>query len=311
MINWTHLPGSLSDFHGCVMPGVMFRSDFTYYADIWDCLFHFFFSSLHQSPCTIRIWSESYVQYNLVANFCMIQSRGWLLYNINLRATITTILGIRGVTIPITLVSSATDSIRWHVVLFKPVPILTSDPKSEFLCQSSHCCTVPPDSPESTSYAWDISHALDITYHPYCHSPSALTEYLKQKLHHQRAKRLGHSLPAQAEQNVPLECNINSDFTLATTTLEYLDWRGEQNVPKRYLKEADWCKDGPLGTGYYVADPDNPADQSQSTSISRIYSGGVPIPKKTSLYSKDQHPSDMDYVSTMKKEPRTEAAGDR
>ena len=28
-------------------------------------------------------------------------------------------------------------------------------------------------------------------YHPYCHSPSALTEYLKQKLRHQRAKRLG------------------------------------------------------------------------------------------------------------------------
>ena len=45
-------------------------------------------------------------------------------------------------------------------------------------------------------------------YHPYCHSPSALTEYLKQKLRHQRAKRLGHSLPTQVEQNVPLERNI-------------------------------------------------------------------------------------------------------
>ena len=47
------------------------------------------------------------------------------------------ILSIRGVTIPIDLVSSATDSIRRRVVLFKPVPIPTSDPKSEFLCQSS------------------------------------------------------------------------------------------------------------------------------------------------------------------------------
>ena len=44
-------------------------------------------------------------------------------------------------------------------------------------------------------------------YHLYCHSPSALTEYLKQKLRTQRAKRLGRSLPAQVKQDVPLECN--------------------------------------------------------------------------------------------------------
>ena len=96
-------------------------------------------------------------------------------------------------------------------------------------------------------------------YHPYCHSPGALTEYLKQKLHHQRARCLGRSPPAQVEQNVPLERNINSDFTLAATTLEYLDRRGERNVPKRYLKEADWCEDRALGTGYYIADPDDPS----------------------------------------------------
>ena len=95
-------------------------------------------------------------------------------------------------------------------------------------------------------------------YHPYANSPSALTEYLKQKLHSQHAKRLSCSLPAQAEQNVPLERNINSDFTLAATTLEYLDRKGERNVPKRYLKEADWCEDGTLGAGYYIADPDDP-----------------------------------------------------
>ena len=44
-------------------------------------------------------------------------------------------------------------------------------------------------------------------YHPYSHSPSALTEYLKQKLRSQRAKRLGHSLPAQVEPNVQPERN--------------------------------------------------------------------------------------------------------
>ena len=59
------------------------------------------------------------------------------MYDINLRATTTTILSIRGVTIPINLVSSTTYSIRQRVALFKLVPIPTSDPKSEFLCQSS------------------------------------------------------------------------------------------------------------------------------------------------------------------------------
>ena len=96
-------------------------------------------------------------------------------------------------------------------------------------------------------------------YHPYCHSPSTLTEYLKQKLHLQQAKRLGRSLPAQVERSVQLEHNINSDFTLATTTLDYLERRGERNVPKRYLKDADWCEDGPLGAGYYIADSDDPS----------------------------------------------------
>ena len=119
----------------------------------------------------------------------------------------TTILSIRGVQIPINLVSSATDSIRRRVVLFKPVRILTSDPKSEFLCQLSFSCAEPTD-PLNTLYAWDISHAHVTTYHPYCHSPSALTEYLKLKLCHQRAKRLGRSPSAQVEQSVPLECNI-------------------------------------------------------------------------------------------------------
>ena len=52
----------------------------------------------------------------------------------------TMILSTRGVQIPIDLVSSATDSIRQRVVLFKPVRIPTSDPKSEFLCQSSPYC---------------------------------------------------------------------------------------------------------------------------------------------------------------------------
>ena len=96
-------------------------------------------------------------------------------------------------------------------------------------------------------------------YHPYAQSPSALTEYLEGKLRLQHPKRLSRSHSTQVELDVPLEHNINSDFTLAATTLNYLDRRGECNVPKRYLKEADWSEDGTLGTGYYTADPDDPS----------------------------------------------------
>ena len=135
-----------------------------------------------------------------------IRSLGSFLYDINLRATATTILRIRGVQIPIDLVSSAMDSYRQSVVLFKPLSVPTSDLKSEFLCQLSLSCAEPAD-PLNPLYAWDISHALITTYHPYCHNPSALTEYLKQKLHHQQAKRLGRSPSTQVEQNIPLEHN--------------------------------------------------------------------------------------------------------
>ena len=116
---------------------VTFRLDFTYFADTLDCLFP---SPLFLPPkpmyntiCrlqlhTIWIWFQSCVRYDLAV---------LTVYNINLRATNTTILSTRGVTIPIWFVSGTTDSIRWHVVLFKPVTVPTSDPKSEFLCQSS------------------------------------------------------------------------------------------------------------------------------------------------------------------------------
>ena len=174
--------------------------------DIGLLSFLFPIPPIHRSPCTIR--------YNLVPKLVSsLYNMIWqlacivLMYNINLGATTTTTLSIRGVTIPIDLVSSAMDSIRWRVVLFKSVTIPTSDPKSEFSCQSSLSCAEPTD-PLNTSYTWDISHTLVTTYHPYCQSPSALTKYLKQKLRHQQAKCLGRSLSAQVEQNIPLKRNI-------------------------------------------------------------------------------------------------------
>ena len=79
------------------------------------------------------------------------------------------ILSIGGVTIPIDLVSSARDSIRRCVVLFKSVPIPTSDPKPEFLCQSSVCCAEPAD---------PLNHLVCLGYLPRLH-PSRITLTLK------------------------------------------------------------------------------------------------------------------------------------
>ena len=92
------------------------------------------------------------------------------MYDINLGATHTTILSIRGVTIPIYLVSSTMDSIRRCVVLFKTVTIPTSDPKSEFLCQSSLSCAEPADLPPK--------HLICLGYlpHPRHHVSSILSE---------------------------------------------------------------------------------------------------------------------------------------
>ena len=100
-------------------------------------LHHFFSHSPTPKPMYNTILSLGCVRYNLESCLRTIRSRGSFLYDINLRATATIVLRIRGVQIPIDLVSSATDSYRRSVVLFKPMSVPTSDPKSEFLYQSS------------------------------------------------------------------------------------------------------------------------------------------------------------------------------
>ena len=105
--------------------GVMLRSDFI------NTQIHWTASLLFSLPHT-----EAHVRYDLAFSLCTIRSPS-LLYDINLGATTTTIHRIRGVQISIDLVSSAMDSYRRSVVLFKPMSVPTSDPKSEFLYQSS------------------------------------------------------------------------------------------------------------------------------------------------------------------------------
>jgi hypothetical protein len=76
----------------------------------------------------------------------------------------------------------------------------------------------------------------------------------------QNRPRSHRSEPAQVEQNMPSTCNINSELvpTMATSTV-FSNRRGECNIPKRYLKEAEWFSDGYLGEGYYTSDPDSDA----------------------------------------------------
>ena len=113
---------------------------------------HRFFLSSHlltPKPMYDMISRLSYVRYDLTSLLCTIRSGTSFVYDIHLRATATTIHSIRGVQIPIDLVSSATDSNRRSVVLFKPLSIPTSDLKSEFLWQSSPIAQKPQTPPES------------------------------------------------------------------------------------------------------------------------------------------------------------------
>ena len=133
---------------------------------------------------------------------------------------------------------------------------MSLDLRSESLCQSSKVTQNLQIPPWTTLYAWDTSHTLETMYHLYAHEPSTLTKYLKQKLWEQRAKWWSLSHPTQVESNILPEHNINSDLpTLATTTLKCLKRRGECNIPKWYLKGAEWVEEGPIGTGYYATDP--------------------------------------------------------
>ena len=110
--------------------------DFTHTQIPWTA--SFLFSLPTPKPMYDTILYFSRVRYDLKPCLTTIWSLDSFLYDINLEATTTTILRIRGVQVPIDLVSSATDSYRRSVVLFKLTSVPTSDPKSEFLCQSSY-----------------------------------------------------------------------------------------------------------------------------------------------------------------------------
>ena len=100
-------------------------------------------------------------------------------------------------------------------------------------------------------YAWDISHAFITTYHPYCHSPSALTEYLKQRLRIQRARRLGRSPPAQVELNVQPEHNTFP----AHYILEILGEIVDHGVPDPFVGVSSAVVDVAIQLGGNFLDP--------------------------------------------------------
>ena len=90
----------------------MLRSDFIYFADTLDCLL-----SSPSLPITEALYNTIlYILYDTISSLrrpLLVRYDLVLivLYDINLGATITTILSTWGVTIPIGLVSSTTDSI--------------------------------------------------------------------------------------------------------------------------------------------------------------------------------------------------------
>ena len=108
-------------------------------------------------------------------------------------------------------------------------------------------------------YAWDISHALKPCITHIAMSLVLLLSTWRRSYASSALNNLVTATKLKLSQTFNSNVTFNSDLTLAATTLEYLDRRGECKVPKRYLKEADWCKDGTLGAGYYIANLDDPS----------------------------------------------------
>ena len=87
--------------------------------------------------------------------------------------------------------------------------------------------------------------------------------------------------------------------------------QGEHNVPKRYLKNTEWTKNGPLGTGYYIGDPDDKSKNQNIIPVDFNFKAlqDLHTRKTTILSLKDQHQFNTDSESLMKKEPQIEAIG--
>ena len=80
----------------------------------------------------------------------------------------------------------------------------------------------------------------------------ALTQRLKDQLHQIRTQNCHIKINrTQAESHELSTRNINSDLVTVASS-ELVEWRGEHNIPKRYLKSARWLKQGSLGEGYYA-----------------------------------------------------------
>ena len=69
---------------------------------------------------------------------------------------------------------------------------------------------------------------------------------------------------------MPSTRNISSELLTTVASESIVERRGEQNVPKRYLKAAEWYPAGAertfLGAGYYISDPDSD-DQEALTPV--------------------------------------------
>jgi hypothetical protein len=115
-------------------------------------------------------------------------------------------------------------------------------------------------------------HAVIIgSYKPY-HRPgyphlSEVTHKLRDQLICIQQNNFRHRTIAQAEQSGLSNRNINSDLCTTVVTPQtntittYVSRRGEQNIPKRYLKEAEWL-DKDYSWGYYTTSNDSDNDNT-------------------------------------------------
>jgi hypothetical protein len=97
--------------------------------------------------------------------------------------------------------------------------------------------------------------------------PSEVTHKLRTQLIRIQQNNFCHSTLAQAKQSGLSNRNINSDLCTtvvtprANTITTYILHRGEQNIPRQYIKEAEWL-DKEYGWGYYTTSNDSADDDT-------------------------------------------------
>ena len=125
-----------------------------------------------------------------------------------------------------------------------------------------------------------------------------LTTYLCSKWQQKRQQNWRHTPKPHVEENTQLERNIISDlpFKVAPTIKIHISRRGDRNIPKRYLKDAEWNDDPSRehAPGYFATSLEEPEKLVPVEFDRQALQWGLAIPHKDGGYIIDR-PAPITY----------------